>query len=130
MTTAATTPTQASTPPLTTGAPGRSDAHETPRSWSPAIFYAGVGATLVLTGVMVWSGVDTLDAKARLPGTASDNKDVMARAHRTDALLAATLVTAGATAYVGLRLVAWSPRTEVKASLSPQSAAIALRGAF
>jgi len=121
-----------SSAPVVTSAPARSDARETPRSWSPAIFYAGVGATLVLTGVMVWSGVDALDAKARLPATPTvhENQAVMARAHRTDALLAATLVTAGATAYVGLRLVAWSPRTEVKASLSAQSAAISLHGAF
>jgi hypothetical protein len=123
-------PAQPSRAPLATAPPAPPDAQTTPRSWSPASFYAGAGATLVLTGVMVWSGVDTLEAKGRLPGTARDNHDVMARAHRTDALLAATLVTAGATAFVGLRLVAWSPRTEVKASVSPRSAALSLRGAF
>ena len=128
--TATPAPMQASTAPLATTTPARSNAGSTSRTWSPAIFYAGVGATLVLTGVTVWSGIDTLDARARLPGTAHDNQNVMARAHRTDALLAATLVTAGATAYVGLRLVAWSPRSEVKVSASPQGAAISLRGAF
>lgn len=136
----ATTPTGTSTAPLAltptspaplhATAPARGDAHETARTWSPAIFYAGVGVTAVLTGVMVWSGVDALDAKSRLPGTTRENHDVMARAHRTDALLAATLVTAGATAYIGLRLVAWNPRTELKACVSPGTAAISLRGAF
>jgi hypothetical protein len=124
-----TPPVAAATAPATTTPPERADAHGT-RTWSPAVFYAGVGATAVLTGVMVWSGVDTLVAKAKLPGPPGANDRVMARAHRTDALLAATLVTAGATAYVGLRLVAWNSRTEVKASVSPQSVALTLRGAF
>jgi hypothetical protein len=113
-------------------APVRTEAPETPRTWSPAIFYAGVGVTAVLTGVVVWSGVDALNAKARLPKvpTVHENQEVMARAHRTDALLAATILTAGATAYIGLRLVAWNPRTAVAASLSPRAASISLKGAF
>ena len=125
--------TAASVPSATpTSAPpsSRTESKDTPRTWSPAVFYAGVGATVVLTAFTVWSGVDTLDAKARLPGPPGANDHVMARAHRTDALLAATLVTAGATAYVGLRLVAWNSRTEVKANVSPQTVALTLRGVF
>jgi hypothetical protein len=98
--------------------------------WSPAVFYAGTGVTLVLTGLTVWSGIDTLDAKAKLPGPPGANDRVMARAHRTDALLAATFVAAGATAYIGLRLVDWNTHTEVATSLGPGAATLTLRGVF
>jgi hypothetical protein len=41
----------------------------------------------------------------------------MWRAHRTDALLAATLVAAGATAYVGIWQVDWKSKPDVKVAL-------------
>jgi hypothetical protein len=119
-----TLPTKAPAPPPVTTERDRS------HGWSPAVFYAGAGVTLVLTSVIVWSGIDTLHAYHRLPGTQQDNDEVKAREHRTDALLAATLVAAGATAFIGLRLVAWSPRTELATSVSPRAAALTLRGVF
>lgn len=124
------------TPPATASvvaqpAPTNADRRPDDRTWSPAVFYAGAGATLVLTGLTVWSGIDALNAKAERAGRSEhDNEAVMARAHRTDALLAATLVTAGASAYIGLRLVGWHARTELKATLLPRTAAVTLRGVF
>jgi hypothetical protein len=78
-----------------------------PRSLSPAVFYVGTGITLALAGATAWSGIDTLNARARLPGTQSDNDAVMARAHRTDALLIGTLAVGAATATVGLVWTDW-----------------------
>ena len=65
------------------------ESEESPRTWSPVVFYTGVGVTAVLTSLTVWSGIDTLNAKAQLPGTQADNDRVMAKANRTDAFLAA-----------------------------------------
>jgi hypothetical protein len=124
------TPTpELSAPAVSTPTPAP-ERHESARSWSPAIFYVGVGATVVLTGLTIWSGVDTLNAAHRLPGPAGANEEVVAKEHRSNALFAATLVTAGATAFVGLRLVAWNPRTEVATSFGPRSAAFTLRGVW
>jgi hypothetical protein len=108
-----------------------SDAPDQPgRTWSPAVFYAGAGLSAVLLGITVWSGVDTLHARSEQPYTADERSSVYARAHRTDALLAATVVLSGATAYVGLRLVDWGDHTQVAASLQPGGASMAVSGSF
>jgi hypothetical protein len=62
----------------------------------------------VLAGITTWSGVDTLKAKGRLPGTESDNDAVMSRAHRTDALLIGTVLAGAATATIGLVWTDWA----------------------
>jgi hypothetical protein len=82
------------------------------KPWPRALFYAGAVGTAVFGGLAIWSGVDTLDARARLPGTRDDNESVRARALRTDALLAGTFVLAAATAYVGLAKIDWSRTSE------------------
>lgn len=123
--------------PVVTSEPERShattrapDSKESSRTWSPAVFYAGVGVTAVLTSLTVWSGIDALNAKARLPGTQADNDRVMAKAHRTDAFLVTTLLAAGATAYIGLKLTAFHARTELATSFSNEGATLALSRAW
>jgi hypothetical protein len=74
---------------------------QTPRA--PVLLYASAGATTVLAGLTIWSGFDTLAARRRLPGSQADNDAVMARAHRTDALLAGTAVLVGLTVVLGVR---------------------------
>ncbi len=71
--------------------------------------YAGAGLTAVLAGVAVWSGVDALDAKSALPAVPlrAQNEDVLARAHRTDGLVAGTIVMGVATAAAAIWLVSW-----------------------
>lgn len=66
----------------------------------PAVFYTGVGATVVLAGLWTWSGIDTLNAKADLPkpSTQAKNDEVYGKAHRTTALMAGTLLVGGLTA--------------------------------
>jgi hypothetical protein len=101
------------------------------RPLAPAVFFAGAGATALLGGLTIWSGVDTLAARNRLPGTQADNDAVMARAHRTDALLVGTLVVGALTAVAGLRWVDWSERPEsvaIRANLGTESATLYVAG--
>ena len=77
--------------------------------WPPAVVYAGAGLTAALAGVTVWSGVDALEAKSALPAVPlrAQNEDVLARAHRTDGLVAGTIVAGLATAAAAIWLVSW-----------------------
>jgi len=101
-------------------------------SWARPVFFTGVGVTVVLAGLTTLSGLDTLAAKNRLPGTQADNDSVMRRAYRTDALLVCTLVAAGATAFVGLSLVDWNGpgKVQVAASVAPDRALLTLHRSF
>src|SRR5262249_5194878 len=65
----------------------------------PAVFYAGLGATVFFVAVTAWSGLDTLAEKAKYddaPAEYSQEK-VWSKAHRTDYLVGATLVLGAAT---------------------------------
>ena len=68
----------------------------------PAVFFVGVGATVVLGAITIWSGMDALAAKRALPAQPEQSQDdaVLGRAHRTDALLAGTAVAGLATAAI------------------------------
>jgi hypothetical protein len=121
----ATAPPDASSP--------RRDAVEADRSWPRGIFYAGVAGTAVLTGVTIWSGIDALEARGDLTGRQTQNDSVVARARRTDLLLAGTIVLAAATAYVGFARIDWSGEREPVALgglLSAQGAVVTARGSW
>ena len=105
--------------------------HDAEPPLPPPVFYAGVGVTIALAAATTWSGIDTLRAKNRLPGTESDNEDVLSRAHRTDALLIGTAVVGAATAYVGLVLTNWDEsgsRAALGASLVEGGAFLSITG--
>jgi hypothetical protein len=96
---------------------------------SPWVFWAGVGATGVLTGVTVWSGLDTLDDEDALPSQYDPNysvakDEVTDSATRTDWLLAATLVTAASTAALAIWAVDWGNGNTMQVGAAPT-----LRGA-
>jgi len=99
-------------------------------AWARPVFFGGVAATAVLTGLVVWSGIDTLNKKNELPGTQHDNDEVHARAHRTDALLASALVVGAATAYVGIVWVDWRRSTTAAVNVTPGGATLLVRGRF
>jgi hypothetical protein len=93
--------------------------------WSPVVFYAGAGITAVLTGVTVWSGIDTLNnpGKNRVREACSSEacqlyQDGVGRQHRTNALIGVTLGVGAATALVGLFATDWSGKKS-----APQEAA-------
>lgn len=96
------------------------------KAWARPVFYAGAVATGALVGVTIWSGIDALHARNQLPGTQAQNDEVTARAHRTDALLASSVVVGAATAYVGLAWIDWSRHP----SAPRASASVDRRGAY
>jgi len=101
------------------------------RPFSPAVVYAGAGITLGLAVATTWSGIDTLNAKARLPGTQSDNDAVLSRAHRTDALLLGTVVVGAATTAVALAWTDWDgtgSRLALSGSLGERGALLCITG--
>lgn len=108
----------------------------TSRGWPPAVAYAGAGLTAALIGVTVWSGVDALDGKSALIASPSEKgrDDVLARAHRTDVLLAGSVVVAAATVVAGVWLVDWGapsrPSASVGVSASPGGAFALVKGGF
>jgi len=117
-------------PPASHADAGREDSTQ---AWARPVFYAGVGVTAVLTGLTIWSGLDALAARSELPGTQAETDAVTARAHRTDALLAGTLLAAAGTVYVGVGWVDWgrgAKPVRVAAQLSSTRALVALRGSF
>lgn len=83
--------------------PGPTRDRSTPR----IAFYAGTALTAGLAGVTVWSGIDAMNGRNSLPGTPEETQAVVDSGHRTDALLAGTLLAAALTATVGLLWVEW-----------------------
>jgi hypothetical protein len=67
------------------------------------LLYASAATTAVLAGLTTWSGLDALAARRRLPGSQAETDAVMARAHRTDALLVGTALVTGLTVVLGVR---------------------------
>lgn len=96
------------------------------KGWPPTVVYVGAGATAVLVGLTVWSGVDALDAKNALPAVPAraQNDDVRGRARRTDGLVAGAVLAGVATAAAAVWLVAWDRPDGAKARIgvAPTSA--------
>jgi hypothetical protein len=104
---------------------------------TPAWFYAGVGATVALTGLTVWSGIDTNKAYSRyqrdlpeLTQAAADDRveNGHARELRTNLLLAGSLVCGAGTAVLGIWFVDFSGKSSATVGLAPGR--IALSGRF
>jgi hypothetical protein len=105
-----------------------------PKPLAPVWFYVSVGATVVLGGATVWSGLDTKSAfddyERDLPRLSqaqvnSRVDDGHAKETRTNVLLGATSVAGVATAALGLFFVDWSGGGKGNAqalSISPQGA--------
>jgi hypothetical protein len=88
---------------------------------SPVWFFVGVGATAVLGGVTVWSGIDTVDRNDAYLATRDQAgfDDGRAAQTRTNVLVGVTAASAVATALVGILAVRWSepaPRPPAGAS--------------
>ena len=70
-------------------------------------FFSGAAVSALLGGVSIWSGIDALSDVDRFKSsrTSSDRATALAAIHRTDLLLAGTVLMAGATIFIGLDLV-------------------------
>ena len=98
------------------------------RPLSPAWFYGAAGGTVVLTGLTVWSGLDTQSALTdyerdlpRLTQTQADQRvsDGHGRELRTNLLLAGSLLAGAGTAVLGLWLVDFGGRSRASVGLAP-----------
>ena len=115
----------AAAPAAVAAAPMDRGAEEKPRGLPPVVFFSGVGATVVLGGVTVWSGIDTVKNpgtdKVRamcVNGATPECNDVynQGKNHelRTNILIAATSVVGAATAIVGAFFTNWSGKKDVQ----------------
>ncbi len=104
----------------------------------PAWFYGGVGLTAVLSGLTVWSALDTRasfnDYKAALPALSQDeiNQQVDAghgKETRTNVLLGATVLAAAGTAAVGLFAVRWGDK-QVGPAVGLSPSGVLIQGSF
>jgi tetratricopeptide (TPR) repeat protein len=104
-----------------------------PRGVSPAWFYAGAGATLVVTGFTVWSGIDTqqaLDDYERDLPTLSPEEAQARLEHghslerRTNLLLAGSIVLGVGTAVLGIWVVDFGGK-QVSVGVGPRRLALA-----
>lgn len=107
------------------------------RPLPPAVFYATASLSVVLGGLSVWSGLDVKRAYRdyqhdlpRLDRAEADRRvdDGHARERRTNVLVGATLVTAAATAAMGIFWVDFGRKPSV--ALGVDTDGIRLRGAF
>jgi hypothetical protein len=89
----------------------------------PVVFWTGVGATAVLGGVTIWSGIDTMNnpgadgvrqACAGLGESCPEYRDGRSRQTRTNILIGATSVVGVATAIVGIFATNWSSDSPAK----------------
>ena len=104
---------------------------------SPVWFYAGAGVTLALTGVTVWSALDTnsalSDYEKDLPNlTQKQADDRVSDGHsrelRTNLLLGGTLLCGAGTAVLGLWFVDFGGRAQASVGFTPNS--VTLSGRF
>jgi len=104
---------------------------------SPVWLYAGVGTTLALTGLTVWSGIDTNRAYSAYqrdrpeldqPEADARVKSGHAKELRTNLLLAGSLVCGAGSAVLGVWFVDFSRNKQASLGLSPTS--VTLSGRF
>jgi hypothetical protein len=113
--------------PVAGPAPRPVEPIEPARSGLPrAVFFTGLGASALLVGITAWSGADALSSKHALPAapTQAQEDAVLARARRTDFLLAGAAVAAVVTTVIGARFTSWGGR--VSAGVAPVAGGAAL----
>jgi len=94
--------------------------------WSPTVFYLGAGATVVLGGITVWSGIDTVNnpgrdkVKAACSAGAADCQSLYDQGHskqtRTNVLIGVTSAVGVATILVGVLATDWGGHKRDSAS--------------
>jgi hypothetical protein len=105
-------------------APAPASSAKLPATW----FFVGVGATAVLTGLTVWSGLDTQSAfhdyERDLPQLTQAEADARvsdghSRELRTNLLLAGTLVAGAGTAVLGVWFTDFSGKPRAALNIAP-----------
>lgn len=108
-----------------------------PRPLSPVWFYAAAGGTVALTGLTVWSGLDTRSALSdyerdlpRLTQAQADQRvsEGHGRELRTNLLLAGSIVAGAGTAVLGIWFVDFGGQGRATVGVAPGR--VALSGSF
>jgi hypothetical protein len=105
----------------------------TPKPLPPLVFWSGLGATAVLGGITIWSGVDTLNnpgkdkvraacAGGQTPACTSVYNQGRDHQTRTNILIGATSVAGAATAVIGVLFTDWAKGGSSESA--PESASI------
>lgn len=128
------------TAPAPTSAPAPAaqpvPAHPSSSKLSPTLFYVGVGTTLVLSGLTVWSGLNTnsaYDAYERdLPQLSQAEADERVKSGhskelRTNLLLAGSLVAGAGTAVLGIWFTDFSGKERTAVGFTPGSIVVSGR---
>jgi hypothetical protein len=107
-----------------------------PAKLSPVWFYAGAGATVALTGLTVWSGLDTRSAfsdyERDLPRLTQAQADARvsnghARELRTNLLLTGSLLCGAGSAVLGIWFVDFGSHSRARIGIAPNSVTVAGR---
>lgn len=103
---------------------------------SPGWVYAGAGATVALTGLTVWSGLDTKGALSdyerdlpKLDQAEADERvrNGHARELRTNLLLAGSILCGAGTAVLGIWFVDWGHQRQASVGISPNAVSVSGR---
>ncbi|MBI5537360.1 MAG: hypothetical protein HY898_31850 [Deltaproteobacteria bacterium] len=129
-------PPAASSSPKPPPPPPTSSAKPSSGKLPPAVVYVGGAVTVVLAGVMVWSGLDTLGQKKTFDSepTQANLDDGHSRQTRTNVLLAVTAGAAVLTTVAAVWLVDWKGKSDdkgpvnVKVGVAGES--LVVRGSF
>lgn len=120
-------PDQPAAKPVAAKPPAPAKVHTT-RKLAPVWFYSAAGVTLVLTGVTVWSGLDTQSALSdyerdlpRLTQAQADARvsDGHSRELRTNLLLGGTLLAGAGTAVLGIWFTDFSGGAKAHVGVAP-----------
>jgi hypothetical protein len=101
-------------PVLAGGPPAAASERRASRGWSPVVVYFGGAVALALTGITVWSGVDTLQQKDAFDKAPTQNNlDVgKQKETRTNVLVVASAGVAALTLATAIVLVDWRASPE------------------
>jgi hypothetical protein len=111
-------------------------ARHSTRPLAPTWFYVGVGSTAVLTGLTIWSGLDTNSAyddykhdlpRLTQPAAEARVKDGHSRELRTNLLLAGSLVCGAGSAVLGIWFVDFSGKRQASVGVLPGGVAVSGR---
>ncbi len=102
----------------------------TRRGVPPIVVWVGAGLTLGATGVAVWSGIDTLDAKKSFDASPTQTQldDGHSKETRTNVVIAVSAGLFVATAATAIWLVDWRAKENVRVGVGPGS--MMIQGSF
>ena len=115
------------------GTPGGEQPPPSTKPFGPAVFFVGLGLTAVAGGVLVWSGIDTINNPGAdvvrqkcvgLGETCPEYQDGRAKQLRTNVMIGVTSGLGALTLIAGIFLTQWSAPKKAEPTPSPATAFI------